>query len=128
MDFASLTAADRDALLRAVEAVAKRDLDEVGRRLPSNSPAHSAREFFTWADQYGAYGRVTLLKPPGPMSDWDLVVLPLGDHRYGGRPAFEVAIDMWTEQEGRSDLTLRVDLIRENDGSSTVFLHDLHVL
>jgi hypothetical protein len=35
---------------------------------------------------------------------------------------------MWTEEEGRSDLTLQVELTRASDGSLHTTFENLHVL
>lgn len=44
-----------------------------------------------------------------------------------GRTAYSVVCDLWTEEEGRSDLSLELTLI-ESGGGLTVELDDIHVL
>jgi hypothetical protein len=61
--------------------------------------------------------------PPGEPRSWSINVIR-GDE--GGRLAVEVA--MWTREEGRSDLTLELELWRESNGSVGAEFHNLHVM
>jgi hypothetical protein len=80
--------------------------------------------FYTWAHDYGDFGDVDLVVPHGSPSDWDVDAVRV---RAQDRPTYDVVVGMWTKQEGRSDLSLVVDV--EHDGSRWVAAaRDLHVL
>ena len=71
---------------------------------------------------YGRYGTVELVMPPGAPQDWDI---DSTDTTNGGK---HVAVAMWTRQEGRSDLTLELRLDRSDDGRWRQRILGLHVL
>lgn len=48
--------------------------------------------------------------------------------RGGDNPWVALDIDMWTRQEGRSELTLSIDLKIESDGQVTVLFRSLRVM
>jgi hypothetical protein len=43
-------------------------------------------------------------------------------------PTFHVVIDLWTLEEGRSDLSLELELIDRYGGAYEIRILDLHVL
>ena len=42
--------------------------------------------------------------------------------------AFSVVVDLWTAEEGRSDLTLELELVDRFEGAYDVMIQNLHVL
>jgi hypothetical protein len=68
------------------------------------------------------YGR-TLTMPPDRVFE-TLEVLVVESDEY---PTWYVPVDLWTEEEGRSDLTLELWIIKAED-QWLVELDDLHVL
>lgn len=68
------------------------------------------------------YGRTPVFPPEEAFNELDLVeVLNSGPKRYSLR------FDLWTKEEGRSDLTLEATVI-ENNGEFRWELDDIHVL
>jgi hypothetical protein len=68
------------------------------------------------------YGRT--LTQPGT-GWWDTVeVRPVGN----GDDEFYVAAPLWTEEEGRSDLTLELSVGKSESGDYRIEVDDLHVL
>jgi hypothetical protein len=61
-----------------------------------------------------------------------LVPLPEGWVRftslYGPEGARSLDVDLWTEEEGRSDLTLQLEIRLDEAGAPIVAIQDLHVL
>lgn len=107
-----LDQAQREAIRRAVAAVAARDVEAVRALL-----GRDAGDFWTWVDG------VDLAVPPGPVEDWELDGFPLENGLY-------VHVDMWGHIDGDLvplDETLRMQLGRA-DGGWAARLEDLHVL
>ena len=77
---------------------------------------------YLWTREYGSFGTVHLVRPPGEPSSWTLDTYPGADPDIIG-----VEIGMWTREEGRSDLSLSLQLAREGGRWLTKF-GDLHVL
>jgi hypothetical protein len=69
------------------------------------------------------YGR-RLIEPPHP-DDLLLDVAPIGD---ATPPRWSVNVELWTAEEGRSDLTLELTVCAEPSGGYAVEIDDLHVL
>ena len=115
----NLRADEREALVRAVEAVTARDVGQV-RELLENSD--DAEGFWVWADDYGAGGRLTLVMPPGAPEEWEIDGVALKDGS-----GFALEVPVWATT-GKTDLTLQLTLLRENGGAARVVLEDLHVL
>ena len=59
--------------------------------------------------------------PPGEPRSWSIYFVRLDDETCA------VDVDMWTE-EGRSDLTLQLEVVRAPDGALRVSFEGLHVL
>lgn len=72
------------------------------------------------AEEVASYGR-RLIHPP-QSSSW-LDVVPHSTGR-----GFSVSAALWTEEEGRSDLTLLLTVRLEPHGSYRIEIDDLHVL
>lgn len=72
----SLSFEDRKALKTAVEAVVSRDAGRVRALLADPEDAAS---FWIWADDYGRYGRLSLVAPPGPIDGWEITGVALSD-------------------------------------------------
>jgi len=61
--------------------------------------------------------------PPGEPRTWQMDV-----YRRGSDLPASIVFDMFTFQEGRSDLTLEVDLVALKDGAPLVRFGNLHVM
>lgn len=83
-----------------------------GMRLP-------AEQIKTAVDQYG---RTLILPPREGFSLMDVIEIQ-GE----SPPRWSIIIPLWTEEEGRSDLTLELTLIQD-DSNFKVELDDIHVL
>lgn len=81
----------------------------------------------------GAYEKGDPYSETQPWRLWDHVdlVMPRGDPRewkmnvFRGQdpPGFALEIEMWTEQEGRSDLTLEIEMTTDAERITWVNLH-----
>ena len=69
------------------------------------------------------YGRTLVALPQEAVQDLDVVEV-----RNSEPPTFSVVIDLWTAEEGRSDLTLELELVDRFDGAYEVSIQNLHVL
>jgi hypothetical protein len=65
-----------------------------------------------------------LVHPPGSAFD-DLDVVEAPDVE---PPTFHVVFDLWTEEEGRSDLSLEIVLVEDRPGLLDTQISGLHVL
>lgn len=81
-------------------------------------------ERYEWARDYGSYGTVDLVVPPGEAAQW-----PGSATRVEQAPedTYFVVVDMWTKQEGHSDLSLEM-VLRRHDGQWHAGPKALHVL
>jgi hypothetical protein len=113
---ADLPPAALQAIEDAVRAVAAAD----ERRLAAMGA--DASELYTWTREYGAYGAVHLVVPPGSPSEWPIDAVDVVD---GTK---HVEVGMWTREEGRSDLTLEIELRETGSGAWEARILDLHVL
>jgi hypothetical protein len=68
------------------------------------------------------YGRKLITPPAGAYEDLDAVEI-----RNANAPIWSIRVPLWSEEEGRSDLTLEL-LIALRANGPTVTLDDLHVL
>jgi hypothetical protein len=109
-----LTDAQRAAIVEAVQAVVRRDLDAV-RSLSYPPWRKHADKFWTWADYRG---RSDLVMPPGEIEDWGLYILELKD-------GLAVLVEMWAEGVGRTELELNMELYTNEDGSVRTELRDM---
>lgn len=117
---ADLPADELAAVRTVVEALAGHD-EAV---LRSVGALDNGMDPYVWTRDYGTFGAVDLVVPPGDASTWSGWVVRSADRR--GWAA--VVVDMWTEQEGRSDLSLELELERRPDGPVRAAFHGLHVL
>jgi hypothetical protein len=108
------------ALLLAVEEAVRAVVHHDDERLAMWAP--DADDLYLWTRDYGSYGTVELVMPPGPSQDWDIEWTDMDD---GGK---HVAVAMWTRQEGQSDLTLELQLHRDDRGRWQPRVTGLHVL
>lgn len=97
----------RPTLSSLVDSLARRDA-LIGAGLPNVDPA--SPELSTHChDAVDEYGDVTLV--PLPEKAWDSsVAVWWGDDRW------ECLVDLWTAQEGRSDLVLHVNVVKGEPG------------
>ena len=94
-----LSEAELAAVVEAVRAVVERDreaLDAIDAYAGGDDP-------YTWTRGYGRWGEVELVMPPGDPRSWEM-------HVMRNEAAARVEVEMWTRQEGRSDLTLKLDV------------------
>jgi hypothetical protein len=104
-----------EAMLRCVVA---QDFDALLRLAPrSRLTAEKVREAVT------EYGRRPVM-PPAPIEElWDVVAVR-GSHPQ----SWSVNLPLWTEEEGRSDLTLAMQFTDSEAEFYSVEIDDLHVL
>ena len=84
--------------------------------------APDAGDLYRWTRDYGTHDRVDLVVPPGSVKDWRLDATNVDD---GSK---HVVVEMWTRQEGRSDLSLELELREDEAGRWQPHVLDLHVL
>lgn len=100
-----------DLLVRGDYATVERMTD--GRRLSGADLERAVRE----------YGRTLAPLPQEALTSLDV------DEVLGSEPArYAVVIDLWTQEEGRSDLSLELELEERSNGAYDVSIQDLHVL
>lgn len=110
-------AALQDSIRRIVEALVAKDYAEAvritrGIRLPEEQIREAIQD----------YGRTLVMPPDGAFDTLDVVEVT------GATPRqWSVRMNLWTEEEGRSDLSIEVTLTEADDGF-VVELDDLHVL
>lgn len=116
-----LTTAELAAVRDAVSAIVLEDYD----RLVVMGAFVGGSDPYLWTHDYGAPGRHVHLKlPPGDPQDWEMHAV-----RFENEPnAVSVDVDMWTTEEGRSDLTLGLVVRTDAQGRTTTTFRDLHVL
>jgi hypothetical protein len=108
----SLTDAELATVVRVVQALVDHDVDylrQTGAYADGGDP-------YIWTRHWRLWDHVDLVVPPGDPRTWILGVI-----RGGYNSWVAVDIDMWTKQEGRSDLTLSLDLNTEPDGVKVLF-------
>lgn len=71
----------------------------------------------------GEYGRTLVSLPPAALESLDIVAVVDADP-----PAYSVVVDLWTSEEGKSDLSLELKLVDRYGGAYEVEITDLHVL
>lgn len=84
-----------------------------GRRLSAADLERAVRD----------YGRTLVSIPPAARDSYDVYRVERAD-----RPTFSVDVDLWTREEGRSDLTLQLELIDTGRSTYAVTIEGLHVL
>jgi len=106
----------------AVTAAAVRAVAEGDRPALDAMKASDAGDPYESTREYGRWGDVHLVVPPGDPRAWTIRVMR-GDDDW-----LAVEVDMWTREEGRSDLTLELELSRRPDGSLGAEFRNLHVM
>lgn len=108
----SLTDAELATVIRVVQALVDHDVDYLR---PTGAYADGGDPYM-WTRHWRLWDHVDLVTPPGDPRTWMRGVIRGGDN-----PWVAVDIDMWTKQEGRSDLTLSIELNTEPDGVKVLF-------
>lgn len=116
----SLNAAEIGAVRDVVHALVEREratLEAVGAFADGEDP-------YMWTAPYGRWDRVDLMVPPGPPELWR------GDVFHDdSRPGWAaVIVDLWTWQEGPSDLSLELELETTTNGAVVCTFQNLHVM
>jgi hypothetical protein len=115
----SLTDDELAAVVRGVQALVDKDvavLREVGAYDYGRDPYLYTRHWLLW-------DHVDLVRRPGDPRTWQLDVFR-GEDNLGAA----LDIEMWTEQEGRSELTRQIDLMTDVEGAPKARFGDLHVM
>jgi hypothetical protein len=116
----ALTASELEAVAGVVHALVANDVG----LLRSVGAYDGGADPYLWTRDYGDWGDVELVVPPGEPRDWSGDVM-----QWETEPGFSaVTVDMWTAEEGRSDLTVELELTTTVDGSTVTRFKDLHVL
>ena len=85
----------------------------------------------------GRIGRLTVEELAKAIDDYGRSLAAIPDHGWDladsyeieGRPnSWAIDLPLWTQEEGRSDLTLSISAERRDDGSVVLEVDDLHVL
>ena len=116
-----LSAGEIDLLKRVVRALVDRDrtvLAEIG-------PFDGGSDPYLWTRDYGRFGDVHFVMPPGELANWRVDVMQVDD-----APGVSfLVVGMWTREEGASDLSLELNLTTDpEDGSIRGEFVDLHVM
>jgi hypothetical protein len=115
----SLSDGELAVLVRFMRALVDHDeaaLREAGAFDYGGDPYEFTRRWRLWE-------HVDLMMPPGEPRTWQMDV-----YREGSDLPASIVFDMFTVQEGRSELTLEVDLLAGADGAPLVRFGDLHVM
>ena len=115
----SLRDEELDAVVRDVQAFLDEDvafLREIGAYEQGGDP-------YIWTHHWRLWDHVDLIRPPGDPRTWVLGVYRGDDNRWAG-----VDVEMWTKQEGRSELVMEIDLMTDVDGAPKVLFRGLHVM
>lgn len=78
------------------------------------------------ADLSGAvndYGRTLTMPPDEAFADLDAIAVSNAPY-----PTWSIRMDLWTKEEGRSDLTLECTVIEKCNDDLTLEIDNLHVL
>jgi hypothetical protein len=116
-----LSDAEIDLLQRVMRALVAGDravLEEVGAYANGADP-------YVWTRDYGVLGAVHFVMPPGEPADWRVSVMQVDD-----APGVSfLVVEMWTREEGASDLSLEINLYTDTlSGSVRGEFIDLHVV
>ena len=105
-----LSNAEVELLERVLRALVEGDrsvLDQVGAYDHGSDP-------YRWTRDYGNFGDVHFVMPPGDVKDWPVSVMQVDD-----QPGVSTLIvDMWTREEGASDLCLEINFTTDTVGGS----------
>lgn len=69
------------------------------------------------------YGRKLIMPPDSAFADLDVIQVPSAYH-----PTWSVRFDLWTEEDGRSDLTIECHVIDRGGEALDVEIDNLHVM
>jgi hypothetical protein len=108
------------AALRAIEEAVRAVVGHDHERL--RVIAADVGDLYVWTREYGSHGTVDLVMPPGSVDEW---LLDICDVKDGSK---QVIVDMWTDQEGRSDLSLELELREAATDVWEARVLNLHVL
>jgi hypothetical protein len=111
-----LSASELSLVEVAVDAVVSRDQPA----LRTMGAYDDGADPFVWTRDYGSQGEVTLVRPPGEPSEW-----AVSGTQVAGSAAVLLDMEMCSVEEGRSDLTLGIEV---DESAGTVLFRDLHVL
>jgi hypothetical protein len=103
------------AAVRAVVAHDRPALEAMG--------AYAHGDPYEFTREYGRWGVVHLVMPPGDPRTWVVNVTRDDDDGW-----LAVEVEMWTREEGRSDLTLELELEAQPDGALRSAFSNLHVM
>lgn len=115
-DAGHLTRQQLEAVAEVTRALVDHDrsvLERIGSFEDDSDPYERTRD-------YGRWNTVQLIMPPGDPASWSIQA---DDSPTG----MIVAIEMWTREEGRSDLTLELEIV-DNRGETRVTFENLHVM
>jgi hypothetical protein len=116
----ALTSGELEAVVGVVRALAMKDvglLRSIGAYDGNSDP-------YLWTRDHGDVGDVEIVVPPGEPRDWSGEVM-----QWETEPGFcAVIVDMWTAQEGPSDLSLELELTTAANGSTVARFKGLHVM
>lgn len=116
-----LTEPELAAVVAFVEALVECDRPVLDAAGAYDSPDADP---YLWTHDYGRWGSVDLTFPPGDPRHWAGGVIRSDDD-----PArASIIVDMWTAQEGPSDLSLEAELTVGADGDATLRFENLHVM
>jgi hypothetical protein len=113
-----LTEEEMTATVAAVSAVVQQD-----RRALDEMKAFEHGDPYEFTHEYGGWGDVHLVMPPGDPRTWVINVIRGDDDGW-----LAVEVEMWTLEEGRSDLTLELELEHQPDGELKTEFANLHVM
>lgn len=119
-DAGELTDEEMEATIGAVRAIVDRDGPALEAML-AHDPGDG--DPYMWTHDYGRWGDVHLVFPPEDSRSWVIHVIRGDEDDW-----MAVDVEMWTREEGRSDLTLELELRRQPDRSLGVEWHGLHVM
>jgi hypothetical protein len=103
---------------RAVRAVVERDKERLTAIAPEGGDVYRRTR------GHGKHGTVELVMPPGPASEWNIEATDVA----GDASRTHVVVEMWTREEGRSDLSLTLELKEVAPRRWIASIHDLRVL
>lgn len=112
-----MTAADLPARFRPI-------IEQVAERIAAGDFAGLARDYSRPGHDLGLWAReypATFI--PLPPEAWRHA----GAYFLADHDAWKVDVDLWSQEEGRSDMTLQVTVWEETDGIKLT-IDDLHVL
>lgn len=69
------------------------------------------------------YGRTLTMPPETAFANLDAIAVSSAP-----RPTWSIRVDLWTKEEGRSDLTLECTVIENGNDNLALEIDDLHVL